>query len=363
MFKRKPTIPVRQRNSLRTATTAPEPPRESFLHLLNTDILLAILALVDEEQLPQICRVNRLFYECAQDLIYHRIVGPVDLRKFCSTIWWSPELAQRVHHIKFYNLHRMNTLPHHWVFFMTLLPKLSNLSSLTIQDSTADQWSFKQCSIDLHTFYCSCSTATNIDGNSKGGDFKLRPGDLPKLTSVSAPPAWLHRLVPDRPVDTVNIHHWAGEAVEFEFLAASGSQIESLTIGAAALRAPQTKKSLDLLSGLKELTVIDNYSRDTSISVEWISSIVSSLSQLRSLIVSSPRLYDTELDDLADALAAQVLGKARNLDTLSVYLQCDYGIWKDVAGVWVFVEERTLSPGLYHLTPNVPQVLLDRLGV
>jgi hypothetical protein len=194
------------------------------------DVLREILEHVDEnDDLATLCRVNKIFCSCSQDVLYRNIYygdEPV-----VRTLAQSTDLAIRVR----------------WFTTACDSPELAmalrNMSSLRLLElwDYGDVSVLDGCTFKLDTFTCSSYYSEPLQQflNSQPSithvvffkGFESMPLDercLPNLTRVWAPTPWLRVLIPGRPVREVLTRSDPG--IDLSFLTLSTTPIQKLRI-------------------------------------------------------------------------------------------------------------------------------------
>jgi F-box domain len=168
------------------------------------DVLREILEHVDKEDLPILCRVNKIFCSCSQDILYREIGGGTHV------LAQSTDLARRV---RAFSSFRDDP---------ELGPALRNMSSLRrlrLMGFGDDASVLDGCTFKLDSFACGFRYSELLqrflNSQSSLTDITLftshipsSPFDescLPNLTRVMAVPSWLGILVPGRPVTDVTV--------------------------------------------------------------------------------------------------------------------------------------------------------------
>jgi F-box domain len=170
------------------------------------DVLLEILGHVCKADLVTLCRVNKIFCSCSQDILYRKIGGDA---RVIQTLAQSTDLARRVRRFSI-----------SWASpeLATALRNMSSLRDLYF-DGIRDASILDGCTLKLDLFTCSLPYSESLQKflNSQPSltdiilfkDYEsLLPFDercLPNLTRVKANPSWLRKLIPGRPVREVKM--------------------------------------------------------------------------------------------------------------------------------------------------------------
>src|SRR5277367_992479 len=168
------------------------------------DVLLEILEHVHYADLATLCRVNKIFCSCSQDVLYREIYDGNE--RIIQTLAQSTDLSRLV---------RSFTITFEFPELATALRNMSSLRHLDLYDGDASI--LDGCTFKLDSFTCSTPNSESLRQflNSQPSitrigffrdDKPLLPFDegcLPILTRVSAMPPWLGILIPGRPVREV----------------------------------------------------------------------------------------------------------------------------------------------------------------
>jgi F-box domain len=196
------------------------------------DVLREILEHVDKNDLATLCRVNKIFCSCSQDVLYRDIGGNAPA---IQTIVQSTDLARRARSFgTFCDFPELGTA----------LRNMSSLRSLNLwidsDVSILDGCTFKLDSFSnpfpnsesLQKFLNGQPSLTNISlftAYIPSPPFDER--SLPNLTRVEARPSWLRILIPGRPVTDVSVWEYQPEEIiDFSFFTLSTAPIHSLHI-------------------------------------------------------------------------------------------------------------------------------------
>jgi F-box domain len=196
------------------------------------DVLREILEHVREADLATLCRVNKIFCSCSQDVLYREIDEDADA---IQTLAQSTDLARRVR--SFHIFGRPPELP-------TALRNMSSLRRLNLA-GISDASFLAGCTFKLESFSCDFPngkwfqrflnsqpslTSVSIIGNLE----RTPPFDercLPNLTRVVAMPSLLRMLIPGRPVRKVIMLPPLGtDSTDLNFFTLSTTPIQKLWI-------------------------------------------------------------------------------------------------------------------------------------
>jgi hypothetical protein len=197
------------------------------------DVLQEILEHVRKADLATLCRVNKTFCSCSQNVLYREIgCGVADVIR---TLAQSTDLARRVR--SFETMHSSPELA-------TALRNMSSLRRLYL-DVFGDASVLDECTFKLDSFTCSFPNSESLQKflNSQPDitDITLfeeckplPPVDercLPNLTRVFARPSWLGALIPGRPVREVSVFYTSGfYSTNLGFFTLSTTPIQRLKI-------------------------------------------------------------------------------------------------------------------------------------
>ena len=196
------------------------------------DVLQEILEHVRKADLATLCRVNKTFCSCSQNVLYREIgCGVADVIR---TLAQSTDLARRV---------RSFTNRGSSIGLATALRNMSSLRRLYLSNisgdaSILDGCTFKLCSFTssfpytkpLQQFLNNQSSITHLTflwGSEPIPSFDERC--LPNLTRVKAHPSWLRILIPGRPVREVFMLSPLG-TIDLSFFTLSATPIQKLRI-------------------------------------------------------------------------------------------------------------------------------------
>jgi hypothetical protein len=219
------------------------------------DVLQEILEHVYKADLATLCRVNKIFCSCSQDVLYRHITGDTHV---IQTLAKSTDLARRVR--SFETNQSSQELA-------TVLRNMSSLRSLDLpfigNISILDGCTFKLDSLtcdfpyseSLHQFLNSQPSITHVTFSR--GYKLLTPFDercLPNLTRVSAPSSWLRTLIPGRPVrEVVVLSSYTIDSTDLSFFTLSTTPIQELKIHYDILYSKPVSLLVSIFSSLVHL--------------------------------------------------------------------------------------------------------------
>jgi F-box domain len=197
------------------------------------DVLREILEHVRESDLATLCRVNKIFCSCSQDVLYRRIF--LGCAHVIQTLAESTDLARRVR-----SFHTSGECPE----LATALRNMSSLRSLylvyIVDISILDGCTFKlesfschfPCSESLQQFLSSQPSITHITFFLRYKSLPLFDERcLPNLTRVEARPSFLGILIPGRPVREVAVFSpYTIDSTDSSFFTLSATPIQKLRI-------------------------------------------------------------------------------------------------------------------------------------
>jgi F-box domain len=199
------------------------------------DVLREILEYVGRVDLARLCRVNKICYSCATDVLYRNIFNPG--ARGIETLAQSIDLARRA---------RSFTCANIFPGLATALQNMSSLRSLNL-DFIDDASIVDGCTFKLDSFIGSFDDGESLrkflNNQSSLIDVTLykpfyssesssfEETCLPNLTRVTAFPCWLSVLIPGRPVREVAIAETYNEdPIDFSFFTLSTAPIQKLYI-------------------------------------------------------------------------------------------------------------------------------------
>jgi F-box domain len=210
------------------------------------DVLREILEHVCEADLVTLCRVNKFFCSCSQDVLY-REIGYRDARTITiQTLAQSTDLARRVRSFK-----TVRSFPE----LATALRNMSSLRSLDLygHDFGDDASILDGCTFKLDSFSTTFPYSESLQQflNSQPSITDITFGEdcdpflpfdercLPNLTRVSAVHSWLGVLIPGRPVREVYMFlHSSTHSTDWSFFTLSTTPIQKLEIDYNTLPKP-----------------------------------------------------------------------------------------------------------------------------
>jgi F-box domain len=199
------------------------------------DVLREILKHVRYTDLPTLCRVNKIFCSCSQDILYREIGYGDGHTNIIQTLAQSTDLARRV---------RLFETTYSPPELATALRNMSSLRSLGLEYisdvSILDGCTFKLDSLTCYFPY-SESLQNFLNNQPSLTDITLfedyepfPPFDercLPNLTQVSARPSWLGILIPGRPVREVLMFSPSSiDSTDLSFFTLSTTPIQKLRV-------------------------------------------------------------------------------------------------------------------------------------
>jgi F-box domain len=228
------------------------------------DVLREILEHVDKADLPTLCRVNKIFCSCSQDVLYREL--DYEDADAIQTLAGSTDLARRVR-----SFHISGEYPE----LATALRNMSSLRSLDHESSTYKTSFLDGCTFKLDSFETTLSNSESLQKFLKSqtsltsltiwGDYDpLPPFDercLPNLTRVMASPSWLRILIPGRPVREVILPTYF--TIDLSVFTLSTNPIQKLRIHSDVLYPKPESLLVSIFPSLVHLVV------DSS-DMEWI---------------------------------------------------------------------------------------------
>jgi hypothetical protein len=201
------------------------------------DVLREILGHVHKADLATLCRVNKIFCSCSQNVLYREIEFRDEIEfgdeRVIQTLAQSTDLARRVR-----SFEAMCSSPE----LATALRNMSSLRSLFL-DVGRDASILDGCTFKLDSFTCTFPNSESLqrflNGQPSITDICLPkeyepfpPVDersLPNLTRVCAVPSWLSALIPGRPVREVSVCHPSSfNSTDLSFFTLSTTPIQEL---------------------------------------------------------------------------------------------------------------------------------------
>jgi F-box domain len=195
------------------------------------DVLREILEHVDKKDLPALCRVNKIFCSCSQDVLYRKLYGDervvqtlaqsTDLARrvrWFTTSWKCPGLAMALRNISSL---RILELGYYDYDDLSILDgctfKLDSFKTSLPYSESLQQFLISQPSITHVVFYRNYEPLLLLDKRC-----------LPNLTRVGAHPSWLSILIPGRPVKEVRMRSASG--IDLSLFTLSTTSIQKLRI-------------------------------------------------------------------------------------------------------------------------------------
>jgi hypothetical protein len=196
------------------------------------DVLREILEHVDKADLATLCRVNKIFCSCSQDVLYRKI--EYEDAHVIPTLARSTDLARRVR-----SIHTPSDSPE----LGTALRNMSSLRGLNIERIN-DISILDGCTFKLNTIFCYQPNSKSFQQflNSQPSlmnvvlfaDYDPSPPFdercLPNLTKVMATYTWLDTIIPGRPVTDVVVLGFWPKTIDMSFFTFSTGPIHSLKI-------------------------------------------------------------------------------------------------------------------------------------
>ena len=224
------------------------------------DVLREILEHVDKNDLATLCRVNKIFCSCSQDVLYREI--EYEVTDVIQTLARSTDLARRVR--SFHTSYDHQELA-------TALRNMSSLRRLGCEGYNYDASILDGCTFELDsfetTFPYSESLHKFLNGQSSLTEFIIYHGAehpppfketfLPNLTRVNAEPCWVRMLIPGRPVREVVVYDpWSEEdPIDFSIFTLSTAPIRKLHIAYRLLYPTPGSHLASIFPFLEHLTI------------------------------------------------------------------------------------------------------------
>jgi hypothetical protein len=197
------------------------------------DVLREILEHVHYADLPALCRVNKIFCSCSQDVIYREIHD--EDAHVIQTLAKSTDLARRVRSFKaeyfspeletaLRNMSSLRRLNLDYIGDASVLDgctfKLDSLTCDFLHSESLQRFLNSQPSLTHVTFYKDYEPFLPLDERC-----------LPNLTRVMAYPSWLRILIPGRPVREVLVFPPSIiDSTDLSFFTLSTTPIQKLSI-------------------------------------------------------------------------------------------------------------------------------------
>jgi F-box domain len=198
------------------------------------DVLREILEHVCKADLATLCRVNKIFCSCSQDVLYREIYDGD--KRVIQTLAKSTDLARRVRSFK-----TTYSPPE----LATAFRNMSSLRSLDLDRIGDDASILDGCTFKLDSLTCCflCSESLQEFLNNQPSlteiaiwrHYKPLPSFdercLPNLTRVKASPSWLRIFIPGRPVREVSVLSSSDiDFTDWSFFTLSTTPIQKLLI-------------------------------------------------------------------------------------------------------------------------------------
>src|ERR1700728_2800501 len=238
------------------------------------DVLREILEHVRKADLATLCRVNKIFCSCSQNVLYRKICHQ-DIRVI-PTLAQSTDLARRVR-----SFHTYGDYPE----LATALRNMSSLRRLGYGNSGDDASILDGCTFELDSFETpfpySESLHKFLNGQSSLTEFTIYHGAqrpppfeetfLPNLTRVRALSCWVRMLIPGRPVrDVLVFEPWSKEDnIDFSIFTLSTAPIQKLEISYRVLYSTPGSYLASVFPSLEHL-MLDVYNMDWAVRIHYI---------------------------------------------------------------------------------------------
>jgi hypothetical protein len=230
------------------------------------DVLREILEHVRRADLPTLCRVNKIFCLCSQDVLYREI--GFDDADAIETLAQSTDLARRVRSFYYFG-----SCPE----LATAMRNMPSLRRLNLMHSS-DVSILDGCTFKLDSFTCYFHNDESLQKflNSQPSITNLAiwadrepctPFDercLPNLTRVKATHSWLGELIPGRPVTKVSVLSTLDiDSTDWSFFTLSTTPIQKLSFHFTRLYPKSVSLLVSIFPSLVHLYVY-------ACNVEWI---------------------------------------------------------------------------------------------
>jgi len=240
------------------------------------DVLREILEHVDKNDLPALCRVNKVCCSYSRDVLYRNIYHSD--KRVTLTLARSTVLARRVRSFEYC---------YSYPELATALRNMSSLRSLDLGSIGDDASILDGCTFKLDSFAYSfpydkslqkiLNSQPNLTDVTVCKDHKpLIPFDemcLPKLTRVMATPSWLRILIPGRPVREALVLLRSGvDFTDWSFFTFSTTPIQKLSINYDVLYPRPVSLLVSIFSSLVHL-MVQSYGVEWAVRVSLCSSI------------------------------------------------------------------------------------------
>ena len=223
------------------------------------DVLREILKHVHYDDLPTLCRVNKIFCSCSQNVLYRELYGNAHA---IQTLAQSTDLARRVRSFYYFG-----SCPE----LATALRNMSSLRSLNLE-AIYDVSILDGCTFKLDSFSCNFSNSKSLQQfftnqpsltNLTIWNNYYQPLPLfyerclPNLTRVEADSSLLRILIPGRPVRKVIVYsHSRTHSTDLSFFTLSTTPIQNLTIDYNMLYPKPVSLLVSIFPSLLHLEVI-----------------------------------------------------------------------------------------------------------
>jgi hypothetical protein len=227
------------------------------------DVLREILGHVRKADLATLCRVNKIFCSCSQNVLYRNIYNGDE--RVIPTLAQSTDLARRVRSFDTTrSLNAMRTPPE----LATALRNMSSLRSLYLDVDDASI--LDGCTFKLDSFTCYFPNSESLQNflNSQPSITRIALLEeyepfppvnercLPNLTRVCAPPSWLDALIPGRSVREVDVAYPSSfSPTDLGFFTLSATPIQKLRIYYDRLYPTPVSHLVSIFSSLVHLEV------------------------------------------------------------------------------------------------------------
>lgn len=240
------------------------------------DVLYSILEHMDHDKagLANLCRVNQVFRAASQSVLYRRIVMPLPaVSRVCISLA-SERLASLVRHFETSKKPGWKPRDARELLHMrSALRKMTGLRILRIHFGGPMAWILDGCTFpELRSMLCSLSCdhhlaqffkrqaqltdVTLSSLHTRHFPCLIDPSCLPNLKRISADPAWLSMLVPDRPITDIDIWDFLETDIkETGWLLQSSSAVTTLSISEHFLLSRGVARIASLVPQLRQLTV------------------------------------------------------------------------------------------------------------
>jgi F-box domain len=225
------------------------------------DVLREILGHVRYIDLATLCRVNKIFCSCTQNVLYREIYNGD--KRVIQTLAKSTDLARRVRLFKTrQSSPKLATALRNMSSLRTLyLVRIDDISILDGCTFKLESFSFDfPYSESLQQFLNSQPSITHVTISRLRNYQLIPPLDercLPNLTRVSAPPSWLSILIPGRAVrEVLASSPWSIDPIDLSYFALSTTPIQKLQIHYEMLYPNPVSLLVSIFPSLVHLAVI-----------------------------------------------------------------------------------------------------------